>query len=78
MNKGVKIGLWGLVILVIVVIGFIIFEESEIEGELYPTSIQGLELAKASQIIELKNGDKFELSIDIIQKEIAGKSFLGR
>jgi len=70
MNKGVKIGLWGLVILVIVVIGFIIFEESEIEGELYPTSIQGLELAKASQIIELKNGDKFELSIDIIQKEI--------
>jgi len=73
MGKKVKIILLGLAILVIIVIGFAIFGESEIEGELYPTSTQGLEVVKASEIIELKDGDKIDLSIDIIKKEIAGK-----
>ena len=75
MNKRVKILLLGLVISVIViVVGFAIFGEDEIRGEKYSTSTQGLEVAKASEIINLKDGDRFDLSIDIIQKEIAGKT----
>jgi len=73
MQKRVKITLLGLAILVMVV-GFVIFEEFETEGELYPTSTQGLEVARASKVIELKNGDVLNLSIDIIQKEIAGQT----
>ena len=60
--------------IIVIVIGYAIFGEFEIEGELYPTSTQGLEVAKASEIIELKNGDTLNLSIDIIQKEIAGQT----
>jgi len=59
--------------IIVIVVGHAIFGEFEIKGELYPTSTQGLEVAKASEIIELKNGDTLDLSIDIIQKEIAGK-----
>ena len=44
------------------------------KGEVYPTSTQGLAIAKASEIVELKNGDTLNLSIDIIQKEIAGQT----
>jgi len=64
------------VILIIIglIVGFAIFGEGEVKGELYPTSTQGLEVAKASEIIELKNGDTLDLSIDIIQKKIAGKT----
>jgi len=54
-------------------VGFIIFVDFEVKGEKYPTSTQGLEFAKASEVIELKDGDKIDLSIDIIKKEIAGK-----
>jgi len=66
-------------ILVLIVVGFIIsfsfiFGEFEPRGEVYPTSTQGLEVAKASEVIELKNGDTLNLSIDIIQKEIAGQT----
>jgi len=73
MKKRVKITLLGLAILIIVV-GFAIFEELEGGGEVYSTSTQGLEVAKASEIIELKNGDTLDLSIDIIQKEISGQT----
>jgi len=68
---------WILLVIIVIIAAFFIFsdsEESRVKGELYPTSIQGLEVAKASQIINLKDGDKFDLSIDIIQKEIAGKT----
>jgi len=75
MNKKVKILLLGLVISVIVIaVGFAFFGDFEVRGEKYPSSTQGLEVAKASEIIELKNGDTFDLSIDIIQKEIAGQT----
>jgi len=74
MNKRVKIVLLlGLVLLAMVVV-FSFFGEFETEGERYPTSIVGLEVAKASEIIELNNGDTLDLSIDIIQKEIAGQT----
>jgi len=59
--------------IIVLIFGFAIFGEGEVKGELYPTSTQGLEVAKASEIIELKNGDTLDLSIDIIQKEIAGQ-----
>jgi len=60
--------------IVVFLVGFAIFGEFFNQGEKYPTSILGLEVAKASEIIELKNGDTFNLSIDIIQKEIAGQT----
>ena len=60
--------------IIIVAIGFTIFSEFETKGEQYPTSTLGLKVAKASEILELKNGDTFDLSIDIIQKEIAGQT----
>jgi len=63
-----------IVILVIIGIGYALLHESEVKGELYPTSTQGLEVTKASEIINLKNGDRIDLSIDIIKKEIAGKT----
>jgi len=64
------------VILTIIVflVGFAIFGEFEPRGEVYSTSTQGLKVAQASEIIELKNGDTLNLSIDIIQKEIAGQT----
>jgi len=60
--------------IVIIVVGFVIFDDNEVRGERYPTSTQGLEIAKESEIIELKDGDTLDLSIDIIQKEIAGQT----
>jgi len=60
--------------IVVFIVGFAIFGGFENKGEKYSTSILGLEVAKASEIIELKNGDTFNLSIDIIQKEIAGQT----
>jgi len=71
-----RIFLFVMLVIVVLLVGFFIFEDSEnsrVRGELYPTSTQGLEFAKASEIIELKDGDKIDLSIDIIKKEIAGK-----
>jgi len=59
--------------IIVLIVGIAIFGDFENEGEKYPISTQGLEVAKASEIIELKNGDTFDLSIDIIKKEIAGK-----
>jgi len=75
MNKSVKIVL-GVVVLVIVLLlaGIVILEDLEGRGELYLTSTQGLEVVRASEVIELKNGDTLDLSIDIIQKEIAGQT----
>jgi len=60
--------------ILVIIAGFHIFGESRVKGEQYPTSTQGLEVAKASEIIELKNGDTLNLSIDIIKKEIAGQT----
>ncbi len=48
--------------------------EFENEGEQYPASTQGLEEANTSEIIVLKDGDVLDLSIDIIQKKIAGQT----
>jgi len=62
--------------IVVIIAGFFIFHDSEdsrVKGEKYITSTQGLEFAKAPEIIELKDSDKIDLSIDIIKKEIAGK-----
>ena len=64
----------GILAIIVIVVGYSIFSEFANRGELYPTSTQGLEGAKASEIIKLKNGDTLNLSIDIIQKEIAGKT----
>jgi len=60
--------------ILVFVVGYAIFGEFGPRGEVYPTSTQGLKVAKASEIIELKNGDTLNLSIDIIQKEIAGQT----
>ena len=60
--------------IIIVAIWFVSFGEFEAEGERYPTSIQGLKVAQASEVIELKNGDTLDLSIDIVKKEIAGQT----
>jgi len=60
--------------IIVIVFGFVIFREFAIQGESYPTSTQGLEKAKSSEIIKLKNGDTLNLSIDIITKEIAGQT----
>jgi len=59
--------------ILVLIVGFFIFGDSEVRGEKYSTSTQGLEVVKASEVIELKDGDKIDLSIDIIKKEIAGK-----
>ena len=61
------------IVIIVIVVGYAFFGDSEVKGEKYPTSTLGLEVAKASEIIELKDGDKIDLSIDIIKKEIAGK-----
>ena len=66
--------LFAIPVIIIVVVGFAIFGDFGNIGETYSTSTQDLEIAKASEIIELKNGDRFDLSIDIIKKEIAGKT----
>ena len=61
------------VTLAVLIGGNFYFSGSQFQGEKYPTSTQGLEVAKASEIIELNDGGKIDLSIDIIKKEIAGK-----
>ena len=71
MKKKRKI-LFTILAVVIIIAGFAIFGYRETRGEKYPTSILGLEVAKASEVIELKDGDTLDLSIDIIKKEIAG------
>jgi len=60
--------------IIVFIVGVITFDEFENQGEKYPTSILGLEVARASEIIELRNGDTLNVSIDIIQKEIAGQA----
>jgi len=68
--------LFVILVIIIILAGFFIFGDSgdsRVEGERYPTSTQGLDFAKASEVIELKDGDKIDLTIDIIKKEIAGK-----
>ena len=62
------------IVIIVFIVGFAIAGEFENEGERYPTSTQGLEVVKATEIIELKNGDTLDLSIDIIQKRIAGQT----
>ena len=59
---------------VIAAVGFAIIGDFKVEGELYSTATLGLPVAKASNILELKTGDTFDISIDIIQKEIAGQT----
>jgi len=61
------------VTLAVLIGGNFYFSGSQFQGEKYSTSTRGLEVAKASEIIELNDGDKIDLSIDIIKKEIAGK-----
>jgi len=63
-----------IIVILVLMLGFNLFGEFEPEGERYSTSIVGLDVAKASEIIELDNGDTLDLSIDIIQKEIAGQT----
>ncbi|MCH7828919.1 multicopper oxidase family protein [Patescibacteria group bacterium] len=70
-KRKIKFAILGIVVFFI---GFAIFHEFANQSEKYPTSILGLEVAKASEIIELKNGDTLTLSIDIIQKEIGGQT----
>jgi len=68
--------LYVILAILVIMVGFFIFgdsEESRVKGEKYPNSTQGLEFVKASEIIELTDGDKIDLSIDIIKKEVAGK-----
>jgi len=65
--------LYAISIILVLMAVFFIFDDSEVRGEKYPTSTQDLELVKTSEIIELTDGDKIDLSIDIIKKEIAGK-----
>jgi len=70
-----KLKLFIIAILVIVpVVGFVIYNELQVRGDKYSTSTEGLEVAKATEVIELKDGDTLDLTIDIIQKEIAGQS----
>jgi len=64
---------WILLIILVVILGYLFFGDSEVRGEKYSTSTEGLEAVKASGVIELKDGDKIDLSIDIVKKEIAGK-----
>jgi len=58
-------------ILIVILAGVVLFNDPR--GETYSTSIQDLEVARESVIVELNDGDKFDLSIDIIKKEISGK-----
>jgi len=60
--------------IIVFIVVFAVFGDFETRGEVYPTSTQGLEVAKDTDTIELKNGDTLNLSIDIIQKEIAGQT----
>jgi len=62
-----------IIAIVLIIVSFVIFEAQENTGEKYSTSAFGLEVAKASEVIELQDGDTLDLSIDIIQKEIAGQ-----
>jgi len=73
MSKKRKVLFVTLTILVVAV-GFAFLGEFEAEGERYSASTLDLKVAQASEIIELKNGDTLDLSIDIIQKEIAGQT----
>jgi len=62
-----------IVVIIVIIVGFGLFADFEVQGEKYSTSTVGLEVVKASQVIELNDGDRIDLSIDIIKKEIAGK-----
>jgi len=46
-----------LAIVILTITLFVVFHDSEIRGELYPTSTQGLEVAKASEMIEIDLGE---------------------
>ena len=59
---------------IVFIVGFAFHGEFENKGDRYPTSTQGLAVVKVTETIELKNGDTLDLSIDIIQKEIAGQT----
>jgi len=75
MFKSKKIKFLILIIVIIVfVIGYVIAGELNFFAKKYSTSIKNLEIAEASEVIELKNGDKLNLSIDIIKKQIAGQT----
>ena len=52
-----------ILVIVVLIVGFAIFGDREVKGELYPTSTQGLEVAKASEIIELKNSLEGKISL---------------
>ena len=66
--------LFVILVIVVVMVGFTVFGEFGNDGELYATSIESLAVAKPSEIIELKDGDTLDLSIDIVQKEICGQT----
>ena len=60
-------------VIIVILVGVAFFVDFEPSGEEYSTLTQGLEVAKTSSVIELKDGDRIDLSIDIINKQIAGK-----
>jgi len=60
-------------VIILILAGVAFFVDFEPRGEKYPTSTEGLKVAKASEVIQLNDGDKIDLTIDIIKKEIAGK-----
>ena len=66
--------LFAILVIIVFIVGFAFHGEFETKGEIYPTLTAGLKVAEASEIIELNNGDTLDLSIDIIQKEIAGQT----
>jgi len=75
MGKGKKI----LIVLAVIILAFIIIvfginNEFDKQGEPYATSTLGLDIAEASEVLDLKDGDTLNLSIDIVKKEIAGQT----
>lgn len=74
MNKGTKRRIeTAILVAVVMIAGVGSSGEFRNRVERYATSVQGLALATSSDIIELHDGDSLELSIDIVQKEIAGQ-----
>jgi len=75
MGRRKKIIVLAVVILAIIIIAlFGINSEFDRQGEPYATSTLGTKVAAASETIELKDGDTLNLSVDIVQKEIAGQT----
>ncbi len=65
-NKSIILGL------IVVIIGIVYFATNSSSDKPFDTSTKKLVEAKPTEIVELKNGDSYNLTASIVKKVIAG------